>query len=263
MQHRVDSLTNSIKNICCNSLDNTLQLLLLRKNSLPNLKPPPAGTHTVRTNKTNGQARTRRLERASPLAAGTGPWPACTCHPRPAGRRQPPPARDSDGRPPPHHQPARSEPDPGPCLRLWGLRHRAMSWSATGPCATAGDRRGATCWISHLSCCGLVIPVELSLINHVERVLQNVDLHGRRCWAQRPGPRTPGYQTCAACAPPTQWRVTSTSHDAFFFAHENSLFSLKMHSLPRPPHSLHRPPHSLPRPPHSLPTYSLRARSLL
>ena len=35
----VDSSTNSIKNIFCISLDNILQLLLLRKNSLPNLKP--------------------------------------------------------------------------------------------------------------------------------------------------------------------------------------------------------------------------------
>ena len=68
-------------------------------------------------------ARTRRLERAGPLAAGMGPRPARTCHPRPAGLWQPPPASDSPGRTAStDHQPARSEPDLGPCLRLWGLR---------------------------------------------------------------------------------------------------------------------------------------------
>ena len=36
---------------------------------------------------------------------------------RRAGGDPPAPARDSDDRPPQHHQPARSEPDPAPCLR--------------------------------------------------------------------------------------------------------------------------------------------------
>ena len=50
----------------------------------------------------------------------TGPRPARTCKPRPAGRWRPPPARDSDEQPPLHSQHARSEPDPGPCLRPGG-----------------------------------------------------------------------------------------------------------------------------------------------
>ena len=41
-------------------------------------------------------------------------------------------ALDSDERPPQHHQPARSEPDPAPCLLLWGLRHRQMSCRTRG-----------------------------------------------------------------------------------------------------------------------------------
>ena len=106
--------------------------------TLPPVDPPPAsplsGARSQYPNFTagrvpygtierrDGQSRTRRLERAGPLAAGTGPWPARTCHPRPAGRWQPPPASDSDERPPPHHQPAQSETDPGQCLRLRGLQ---------------------------------------------------------------------------------------------------------------------------------------------
>ena len=75
------------------------------------------------------RARAGRLKRTGPLAAVTGPRPALTCEPRPAGLWRPPPAGDSDERPPPHSKPARSEPDPGPCLRLWGLRHRPESGS--------------------------------------------------------------------------------------------------------------------------------------
>ena len=75
--------------------------------------------------RTDEQALTGRLERTGPLATGAGP---ARPHVRASagGPEAPPPARDSDERPPPHHQPALSEPDPGPCLRLWGLLHRPL-----------------------------------------------------------------------------------------------------------------------------------------
>ena len=62
----------------------------------------------------NGQALTRRLERAGPLATGSSPRPARTCHPRPASRWQPPPARDSDERPSLHRHPCPVRTRPGP-----------------------------------------------------------------------------------------------------------------------------------------------------
>ena len=74
----------------------------------------------IQHERTNERARAGRLKRTGPLAAVTGPRPALTCELRPAGRWRPPPARNSDERPPPHSKPARSEPDPGPCLRPGG-----------------------------------------------------------------------------------------------------------------------------------------------
>ena len=71
----------------------------------------------IRHERTDERAWTRQLVLTGQLAAGTGLWPARMCQPRPAGPGSPAPARDSDDRPPPRHQPARSEPDPRPCLR--------------------------------------------------------------------------------------------------------------------------------------------------
>ena len=87
---------------------------------------PTAGRVTYCTNaQTNELGQDDSSEQAR--------WPrerACGPHARAGGPvatpGSPAPARDSDDRPPPHHQPARSKPDPGPCLRLWGLWHLPM-----------------------------------------------------------------------------------------------------------------------------------------
>ena len=94
-----------------------------RAQLVPLLEPGPTagrvtyGTNT-RTNRlgpydSNEQARwPREPARGPPARASLG---------RRAGGTLPQPATRTNG-----HQPARSEPDPGPCLRLWGLQHRPM-----------------------------------------------------------------------------------------------------------------------------------------
>ena len=57
----------------------------------------------------------------------TGPRPALTCEPRPAGRWRPPPARNSSGRTTSTAQQARPvRTRRGPVPPPWGLRHRPM-----------------------------------------------------------------------------------------------------------------------------------------
>ena len=70
---------------------------------------PQLGPSHIRHGRTDERARAGRLKRTGPLAAVPSPRPALTCEPRPAGRWRPPPALDSDERPPPHSEPARSE----------------------------------------------------------------------------------------------------------------------------------------------------------
>ena len=94
----------------------------------------PADSRTERTDvRTDSD---RRLGQTGPLVAGTCPLPASTGGPRvdgPTGRRPLSPRYC------PTRRTARTnglhrvtaaagtEPDPGPCLRRWGLRHRPMS----------------------------------------------------------------------------------------------------------------------------------------
>ena len=101
-----------------------------------------------------------------PVAASPGPRLGRTASTAPPAR----PVRNRPGPvPPPQGAPINPT-----CARqlLLGLEHHA------GPCASADDRRGATCWRRHRCCCGLVVPIELSLGDHVDSVLQNVVLHG-------------------------------------------------------------------------------------
>ena len=83
------------------------------------MNPLLAESHTARTQGRTGSDKTTRANR--PAGRGSGPAarkhvPASASGPV-ATPCSPAPARDSDDRPPPRHQPARSEPDPRPCLR--------------------------------------------------------------------------------------------------------------------------------------------------